>query len=187
MKAIIYVICGAAVLFGSFFITLWLTEPEISVAPKIAADGHSAAVAPKIAADGRSAAERLATQRIVSYSDLEKAAQNAGLRLSEQMKGVIDVMARVNEGEVHMEGWLADPQGSSTPLDVLVFMGGSMVATAQTKGERPDVTSFFHLGLGAKENTLFSLDFNCRTGDLSIVVGLDKKDQYILLQPKQCP
>ena len=65
------------------------------------------------------------------------------------------MMARVNDGEVHMEGWLADPQGSSTPLNVLVFMGGSMVATAQTKGERPDVTSAIHLGLGAKENTLF--------------------------------
>jgi hypothetical protein len=187
MRRIVYIVGAAAILFGSFFITLWLTEPEVTFAPKTAADGNSAAVVPKTAADGNSAADRLASQRIVTYSDLETAAQNAGLRRSEQMKGVIDVLVRINEREVHMEGWLVDPEGSSTPPSVVVFIGGSMVAKAQTKGERLDVTSALHLTSAVKENTLFSVNVNCRTGNVPIVVGLDKKDQYIPLQPKQCP
>ena len=60
---IIYIICGAAVLFGSFFITLWLTEPP-------------------------SDTQLLTLQRILNYSDLPKAAENAELRLSEQMAGI---------------------------------------------------------------------------------------------------
>jgi len=187
MKTIIYAICGAAVLFGSFFITLWLTEPEATFTPKTTADDHLPAVAPKLGAEGHSAADRLGSQRIVTYADLETAAQNAGLHLSEQMKGVVDVLVRIDERKVHMEGWVVDPEGSSTPPSVLVFMGGSMVAMAQTKGERLDVTRALHLALAAKENTLFSINFNCQTGKVPIVVGLDKKDQYIPLQPKQCP
>jgi hypothetical protein len=34
MRHIIYIIGGAAVLFGSFFITLWLTKPEIAGTPQ---------------------------------------------------------------------------------------------------------------------------------------------------------
>jgi hypothetical protein len=116
MRRTIYIICGAAVLFGSFFITLWLTEPE---APP----------------------QRLEDQRISNYSDLSKVAQNVGLRPSEQLQGVVDAISRINEREVKIVGWLADPQGNSTPLDLLVLMDGPMVAAGQTKGERPDVTN----------------------------------------------
>jgi hypothetical protein len=174
MRRIIYVIGGVAVFLGSFFMTLWLTEPEIVVTP------------PK-AADYRSITERLAAQRISSYPDLEKAAQNVGLHFSKEMKGAIDVAARVNEREVHMEGWLADPEGNSTPLSVLVFVGGPMVVAAQTKGERADVTNAMHLGFGAQQNVAFSFNFECRPGNQPVVMGLGKRNQYILLQSKDCP
>jgi hypothetical protein len=162
MRRTIYIICGAAVLFGSFFITLWLTEPE----PR---------------------PERLEDQRISNYSDLSNVAQNVGLRLSEQMKGGVDVISRINEREVKIEGWLADPQGNSTPLDLLVFMDGPMVAAGQTKGERPDVTNAIHLSHGAEENVAFSLTFNCPPGGRPVVVGVEGRKQYIPLQSKECP
>jgi hypothetical protein len=59
------------------------------------------------------------------------AAQNVGLRLSEHMKGVIDLISRINEREVNMTGWLADPNGNSTPLKLLVFIDGPMVAAGR--------------------------------------------------------
>ena len=54
MRLIVYIIGGAVVLCGSFFSTLWLTEPE---APP----------------------QRLEDQRISHYNDLPTATQNAGL------------------------------------------------------------------------------------------------------------
>ena len=61
-----------------------------------------------------------------------------------------------------MSGWLADRQGNSTPLNLLVFIDGSFVAATQTKGERDDVTKVLRLSAGAEKNVVFSLNFNCR-------------------------
>jgi hypothetical protein len=162
MSRTIYIICGAAVLFGSFFITLWLTEPE-------------------------SRPERLEDQRISNYSDLSNAAQNVGLRLSVQMQGVVDAISRINEREVKIVGWLADPQGNSTPLELFVFIDGSMAAATQTKGERPDVANAINLSHGAEKNIAFALTFNCRPGGRPVFVGVEGRKQYIPLQSKECP
>ena len=86
---VIYVAGGAVVLFGSFFITLWLTEPDV---PK--------------AVDNRSDTERLAAQHVSTYPELENAAANAELRFSRQLQGVVDGVNRVNEHEVNMGGGL---------------------------------------------------------------------------------
>ena len=50
------------------------------------------------------------------------------------MAGNVDVFKRINEREVNMSGWLADRQGNSTPLNLLVFIDGSIVAATKTKG-----------------------------------------------------
>jgi hypothetical protein len=161
MRLTIYIIIGAAVLFGSFFITLWLTEPSVT--------------------------RGLEGQRISNYSDLPKAAQNVGLSHSEELKGFIDVISRINEREVNITGWLADPLGDSTPLNVMVFINGAMVATTQTKGERADITKAFHLGPGAEKNVVFSLNFDCKPGAEPVIVGIGNRRQYVELPPKQCP
>ena len=160
MRLIVYIIGGAVVLCGSFFITLWLTEPE---APP----------------------QRLEDQRISHYNDLPTAAQNAGLRYSEQMKGNVDVFSRINEGEVKVDGWIADPLGDSTPSKVLVFLNGSLVASGQTSGESPVLMKALHLS--HSENLVFSLAFNCRPGDKPVVLGVGGRKQYILMQTKECP
>ena len=170
LRNMTYVAVGAVVLLGSFFITLWLTEPNN---PK--------------AVDNRSDTERLAAQRVSSYPELDDAAASAGLRLSMQLRGNIDGINRINEHEVNIAGWLAYPEGNETPLHILVFIGGSMVATAQTKGERPDVTSATGLGFGAEKNVAFALQFNCGPGVQPVVVGIGEKEQYIPLQSKKCP
>ena len=131
--------------------------------------------------------QRLAAQRILNYSDLPKAALNVGLLLSEQMAGNVDVFKRVNEREVNMSGWLADRQGNSTPLNLLVFIDGSMVAATKTKGERDDVTKIVPMKSGAEKNVVFSLNFNCRSGDQPVVVGVGEGNQYFPLPTNVCP
>ncbi len=86
-----------------------------------------------------------------------------------------------------MAGWLADPEGNETPLHVLVFIKGAMVATAETKGERPDVTAAIGLGFGAEKNVAYSFKFDCGHGVQPVVVGVGEKGQYIPLQSKKCP
>jgi hypothetical protein len=116
------------VLCGSFFIALWLTASE---APP----------------------QQLEDQRISNYSDLPTAAQNAGLRYSEQMIWSIDEFSRINEREVKVGGWVADPLGDSILSKVFVFLNGSVVASAQTSGKPPDLMKALYLS--HDENLVF--------------------------------
>ena len=170
-RLLAYVVAGAAVFFGSFFITLWLTAPPVVPMP----------------ADGRTGLQRFETLRISSYSEISDGAYRAGLQESQQMRGNVDGINHVNDHEASIGGWLADPHGSGTPLHVLVFVGGPLVADVQTKGERPDVTAAVQLGFGAEKNVAFSFKFACTPGVQPVVVGVSDKGQYIPLPTKKCP
>ena len=160
MRLVACILGGVTVLIASFFGTLWLTEPE-------------------------AAPQRLEDQRISSYSDLPTASHNAGLRYSEQMRWSVDEFSRVNEREVKVGGWVVDPRGDSTPSKMFVFLNGSLVASGQTSGERPDLMRA--LNLRHDQNLAFSLAFNCRPGDKPVVLGVGGRKQYVLLQTKTCP
>jgi hypothetical protein len=151
----------------SFFITLWLTEPQVVSAP-----------------DNRSDAERLAAYPIKDSSDLIKSAQDAKLILSPRLSGHVDVIRRIDERDVVLAGWAADRDG--TPLQVLIFVAGQLAATTHTAGERPDVTAALHLGFGAQKNVVLSANFTCRKGDQPVVVVIKEK-QYMQLQSEPCP
>jgi hypothetical protein len=170
MSRAAYVVFLLAVLFGSFFITLWLTEPEVVSAP-----------------DNRSDAERLAAYPIKDSSDLAKSAYDANLILSRRLSGHVDAIRRIDEREVGLAGWAADREGDSTPLEVLIFVAGKLVATTHTAGERPDVTADLRLAFGAQTNVALSANFTCRRGDQPVVVVLGKEKQYMLLQSDLCP
>ena len=88
---------------------------------------------------------------------------------------------------VNMVGWLADTEGDATPLHILAFIGGPLLAAAKTKGERPDVAAAIGLGFGAEKNVAFSFKFNCGPGVQPVVVGVGKKGQYIPFESKKCP
>jgi hypothetical protein len=165
-----YVVFLLAVFFGSFFITLWLTEPEVQSMP-----------------DNRSDAERLAAYPISDGSDLTKSAQDAKLILSRRLSGSVDAIRRIDERDVSLAGWAADREGDSSPLEVLIFVARRLVATTHTAGERPDVTAALHLGFGAQKNVVLSANFTCRRGDRPVVVVLGKGQQYMHLQSDACP
>jgi hypothetical protein len=167
MSRAAYIVFLLAVLFGSFFITLWLTEPQVASAP-----------------DNRSDAERLAAYPIKDSTDLMKSAQDAKLTLSPRLSGHVDVIRRIDERDVALAGWAADRDGTS--LKVLIFVAGQLVATTHTAGERPDVTAALQLGFGAQNNVVLSANFTCRKGDQPVVVVIKEK-QYMHLQSEPCP
>ena len=162
----------AGVLSGSFFLTLWLTEPD-----PIPNDGL----------DSRTGAERLAVQRVMSYADLRDAARAAGLRPGRRMGGSIDVMNRINERDVEIAGWVADAAGDGSALQLVVFVGGAYSAMTQTGGERPDVTRALGLAGGAEKNVSFRVNFGCRPGQQPVIVGVGASRQYLPLAGSRCP
>jgi hypothetical protein len=89
-----YIVFLSAVPFGSFFVTLWLTEPQMPSAN----NSHS---------------ERLAAYPISNSSDLAKSTSEASLIPSQQLSGHVDAIPRVDEQKVDRADWSADRQASA--------------------------------------------------------------------------
>jgi|SRR5271169_314721 len=161
----------AAALFGSFFITLWLTALDNpGTRPIAGANPYDA--------------EKLVSN---DFDLLTAAGEVVALPLSQRMTGNIDIINRTSELEVSVVGWTADTEGDGTPTRILVFAGDALVAATQTKGERSDVTQALHLGSGPEKNVSFSVKFNCGPGDQFVVIAIAASKQYFPLGSKQCP
>jgi hypothetical protein len=160
--------------FGSFFVTLWLAEPQVSNTP-----------------DNRSYAQRLAAHPISNGSDLAKSAYEADLIPPQRLAGHVEAIRRIDEQRVDLVGWAADGDGTAlgdgTVPEVLIFVAGHLVATAHTAGERPDATAALHLGFGAQKNVALSANITCRRGDQPVVVILGNEKEYLHLQSASCP
>jgi hypothetical protein len=156
-------------LVGSFFLTLWLTKPE------------------KAVLDDRPILEQLADGKVSDYAELRNIASALGLQISRRMGGNVDGISRASERQVTVVGWVADPDGDTTPLNLIVFVAGTKVAIAQTKGERPDVTASLRLGFGTEKNVGIQVSFDCRAGEQPVIVGLGVGKSYLPLAAPRCP
>jgi hypothetical protein len=163
-----YIALLLAVLFGSFFVTLWLTEPQVPNTP-----------------DNRSRAQRLAAYPISNGSDLAKSAYEADLIPSQRLSGHVEAISRLDQQKVDLIGWAAD--GNGTALEVLIFVAGHLVATTHTAGERPDVTAALRRGFAGRTNIALIANFTCRRGDQPVVVVLGNEKEYLHLQSAPCP
>jgi hypothetical protein len=169
-----FLLLCALSLFGSFFTTLWLTEPPIANNPPIKVDTGSVS-------------DRLAAAHILNNADLVAEARIIGLYQSERMGGTVNAITRMNERDVRADGWAADPDGDATPLRILIFVGGALTAKAQTKGERPDVTKALRLFFGSEKNVSYSVSFACRPGDQPIIAAVGTRGYISLKSPRPCP
>jgi len=174
MRRIGFIGLVLATLFGSFFVSSNLLDTLSRSRPNPADDK-------------RPDAEKLGDYTVRNFGDLVEAAVAIGMHRSGDLKGVVDEINRINENEVAMRGWLADPTGDSKVLEVLVFVAGKKAAMTQTKGERPDVTKSLKLADGAEKNVAFQLTFNCRPGDDVVTAGLGSDRQYSWVSSKRCP
>jgi hypothetical protein len=137
--------------------------------------------------DKRTAVERMASQTVTSYADLPEAAAAAGLRLSRRFWSHLDFIGRADAERVAIDGSLGDTDGDGTPLDLVIFIDGQVVAVAATKGERPDVSPLVGMSNGAEKNVAFRLTFPCRTGQQPVMVGVGPKDRYVPVRSPPCP
>jgi hypothetical protein len=158
---------GAGVLVGSFLTTLWLTEPTTppDIQPAL----------PSIKSD------IFAASLVRDEGTLRAAANAAGLTPSDKLKGVVDVVTRLNSTQVSIQGWALDLHGQTGPIAVMVFADGENVLKAYTKGPRPDVADAFKLLQDAASNVAFEGLVACKPGQPLFVVAVTQTDLYVAL------
>ena len=162
------------VLVGSFFLTLLII-------------GRSTPHRATVKVDTPALSERLARYRVASYSELPEIASQLGLKLGANMRGHTDVVTRLNERDVMMKGWIADPDGDATPNELMVFLSGKLAARTKTTGERPDVQRELNLEFGTEKNVAFQVTFACQAGDQPVAVALGQDGRYFGLDAPRCP
>jgi hypothetical protein len=140
-----------------------------------------------LATDELSDVDRLARRDIYDRGDLIQAAVAAGLHSSDQIRGALDEITRINEREVAIKGWLVDPSGAGDPLTAIVFAGGHRRTAVETKGERADVAQKLRLVPGAEKNVGFHMTAVCRKDEPMVIVGIGREKQYLYLTTTRCP
>jgi len=157
---------GGTLAIVAFFITLWLTEPELPPGSGIAA---------------------LAQTPVTGSAALRTAIDAAGLARSEHVRGNIDTFKRLDGDRVSMNGWAAQVNGAGSPLSVMAFPDAGHVFKAETKGDRPDVAAALRLSSGAAANIAFELVLSCKPGQHVLVVAATQSNLFAPLEAPACP
>ena len=158
---------------GSFYVTLRVMEKPSPRARTISV---------------RAASEQLAKHRVENYRDLKRIAVQLELKPSPQISGRSEEIKRINERDVMMRGWAADPESDErSSVEVVVFVSGMFAARTQTKGERADITEERGLLMGSGKNVLFETSFACRTDEQPLIVAIGITGRYAIFPTPRCP
>jgi hypothetical protein len=110
-----YIVFLSAVPLSSFFITLWLTEPQVPNVP----DNPNP---------------------ISNSSDLAKSASEAGLIPSQQLSGHVDAIPPIDEQKVDLAGWSADRRAPEARRGRLRRAPTPVLAEVQVSGSADAIT-----------------------------------------------
>jgi hypothetical protein len=160
-------ILGGLLTISTFVVTLWLTAP-----PPPPPGSGIAMLAKSPAADSAA---------------LMAAIDAAGLGRSEFVRGNIDGIRRLDGGQVAMTGWALQMNGAGSPLSVMAFPDAQHVFSAETKGERADVTSALRLRSEAATNVGFELVLSCKPGQHLMVIAATQGNMFAPLEAPVCP
>jgi len=167
------IVAAAASLAAGFFITLWLTEPDTTD--------------PVNAAANLDPIERLTRSQVYDNASLVSAARAAKLVPVDTVRGHIDEISRLPDGQVRMAGWAANPFGDGTPLTVIAFAGGRGTLLGTTDGPREDVTKALGLSAAAAKNVKIAGLVQCERREAIVVVAIDKDGAYASIKFDNCP
>lgn len=161
-----WAIGGCAALSG-FVAVLWLTRP--------------------VAAPNTPAIAALTSATVSDGASLMAAVQTARLRGSEDVKGAIDEIKRLDNERVIIKGWATDITAPGSALTVIAFTGGKHVLTAVTEGARPDIARGFGLADASAKNMSFQGAFACRAGEKIVVIAVTSGAAYSQFRSLTCP
>jgi hypothetical protein len=167
------IVAAAASLVASFFITLWLTEPDTI---------NSANAGAKL-----DPVERLRRSQVYNNASLASAARAANLVPLEDVRGNIDEIRRLPEGQVRIVGWAVNLSGDGSPLTLVAFTGGRGTLLGKTDGPREDVTKALGLSATAAKHVKIETLVQCERGEVVGVVAIDKDGAYAPIKFDRCP
>jgi hypothetical protein len=156
--------CAAAL---SFVAVLWLTAPV------------TAPLAPAIMI--------LTNAAVSDATSLMAAVQTAGLRGTENVKGAIEEIHRLDNDRVTIKGWVTDTTASRSTLTVVAFTGGRHVLTTVTNGTRADIAKMLGLADANQANMTFQGAFACKPGEKVIVIAVTSEAAYRQFRSLACP
>jgi len=165
MKKVGRWIGGLVVLVGSFLITNWILSNSDSLSWKFTDEAS------------------LATE-----------AKLAGFHTATYLAGYVENVVRIDGGLVRAAGWVIDPMGDGSSVVLDLFAKGRNEATFRTDGPRPDITALVmktnpKASPAAANNTKFTSNFSCDSGERLFVVATTVTKGFVLLlpQPLICP
>jgi hypothetical protein len=158
---------GGCVAALSFVAVLWLTGPI------------PAPLAPGIMI--------LTNAAVSDATSLMAAVRTAGLRGTEDVKGAIEEIRRLDNDRVAIKGWATDTTASGSALTVVAFAGGRHVLTTVTNGARVDIAKMLGLADASQANMAFQGAFGCRAGEKVIVVAVTSGAAYSQFRSLACP
>jgi hypothetical protein len=175
-RALLTAIAGLIVCGGSFLGTLAvidLVSSHLEPSPAAVAEGDRV--------------EGLKTTLIYDEASLLRAAEVAKLQTSETLRGYIDGLERLPDGQVRLFGWAIDPSGDGSPIRILAFAKGKAVLEGETKGERPDVAAAYRLPPDQARNVSFELTAACNPRESLVVAAATKTNAIAPLRITTCP
>ena len=161
-------------LFGSFFSTLWLTEPPIANAPPIKDDSGPVA-------------ERLAARQILNNADLITAAKSIGLYQSERMGGNVDAITRINERDVREMGGRPTRTEMQPRSAFWYLLEAYWSRRPKRKESAPMSRGRFSLFFGSEKNVSYSVSFACRPATSPSSPPLVREGIFRLNSPVRVP
>lgn len=176
-RALFILFAGVVVGAGSFFATLAFIDFTNTQRP----------AAPIDEVDKVDRVEGLKAALIYDEPSLHRAADNIRLETSPDLKGVLDVLERLPDGQIRLAGWVVDTRGDGTPVRILAFAKGKPILEAETNGERPDVTAAFQLSPSSARNVKFELKAICNPRDALVIAAANNKNTYLPLKATICP
>jgi hypothetical protein len=158
-------ISGACAAALAFAVALWLTSPGTPPA--------GVAI--------------LASAAVSDATSLMAAVQTAGLRGTQDLKGAIESIARIDNERVTIKGWAVDKTGSSSQLAIIAFASGAHVLTTMTNGPRKDIAQMFALSDAGARNVSFEANFACSPRQTLLVVAVSYDHTYSQFRSLACP
>jgi hypothetical protein len=158
---------GSCVAALSFVAVLWLTGP--------------------IPAPLASEIMILTNAAVSDATSLMAAVQTAGLRGTENVKGAIEEIHRLDNDRVTIKGWVTDTTASRSALTVVAFTGGRHVLTTVTSGTRADLAKMLGLADANQANMTFQGALACKPGEKVIVIAVTSEAAYRQFRSLACP
>jgi hypothetical protein len=158
---------GGCVAGFSFVAVLWLTGPM------------PAPLAPGIMI--------LTNAAVSDATSLMAAVRTAGLRGTQDVRGAIEEIRRLDNDRVTIKGWVTDATASGSPLTVVAFVGGHHVLTTVTNGMRADIAKMLGPADKSQANMAFQGAFSCGAGEKVIIIAVTSEAAYNQFRSLTCP